>query len=145
MTELLQNRILILPIMAWVICQILKVVIAFGVERKLDLNYLTTAGGMPSAHSAIVAALATAIAQELGFGSPLFAMAVVFAFIVMYDATGVRQTVGTHARILNRLLEAILVEHQINEARLRELVGHTPLQVLVGAVLGISLALLWIW
>lgn len=145
MTDLLQNRILVVPLVAWIISQVLKVIIVFAVERKLDLSYLTTPGGMPSAHSAIVAALATSIAQELGVGSPLFAVAVIFAFIVMYDATGVRQAVGTHARILNRLLEDILVGHQLNEARLRELIGHSPLQVGAGAALGITLALIWVW
>jgi uncharacterized protein len=141
MAELFENRILLIPLAAWLISQVIKVIIALLVDRKLDLMLLTAAGGMPSAHSAMVAAITTEIGQHQGLNSPLFALSVVFAIIVMYDAAGVRRTVGTHARLLNRLFEEILVEHQWDEARLRELVGHTPLQVLAGAVFGTTLSL----
>ncbi len=141
MSDLLSNRVLIIPLVAWFISQLLKVVVNLWFERKLDWGYLITAGGMPSSHSALVAAVTTAIGRESGLGSPLFGAAVVFSAIVMYDAAGVRRAVGRHARVLNLLLDEVFVQHQIDEARLRELVGHTPLQVVAGALVGVFVTL----
>lgn len=143
MSELLSNRVLLVPLSAWVISQALKVVIGLLVERRLNLVYVLAAGGMPSSHSALVTSLTTIIAHEQGLGSPLFGTAAVLAAIVMYDAAGVRRTVGTHARVLNLILDELLVRHKFDEKRLREIVGHTPLQVLVGAIVGLTVALLW--
>jgi hypothetical protein len=93
---------------------------------------------MPSAHSAFVGALATGVGQQIGWASPEFAIAVVFAVIVMYDAAGVRQAAGQQARILNQMIDELFQEHpQFNEDRLKELLGHTPVQVIVGLTLGI--------
>ncbi len=142
MNDLLSNRVLIIPLAAWFISQLLKVVVNLWFERKLDWGYLITAGGMPSSHSALVAAVTTAIGREVGLGSPLFGAAVIFSAIVMYDAAGVRRAVGRHARVLNLLLDEVFIHHQIDEARLRELVGHTPLQVLAGALVGVTVTLL---
>jgi acid phosphatase family membrane protein YuiD len=125
------------PITAWLVSQVLKVAVNLWFERKLTLSYVLSAGGMPSSHSALVASLSACVARETGPSSPLFAAVVVFSAIVMYDAAGVRRAVGTHARVLNLLLDEVFIHHQIDEARLRELVGHTPLQVLAGALVGL--------
>ncbi|MCL4466992.1 MAG: divergent PAP2 family protein [Chloroflexi bacterium] len=142
MAELLANRVLVVPLAAWLVSQCLKVVLGWLIDRRVTWSYFTTSGGMPSSHSALVAAVATAIGRQSGVGSPLFGAAVIFSVIVMYDAAGVRRTVGTHAKVLNMLLDEFFVRHQIDEARLRELVGHTPTQVAAGALLGMTLALL---
>jgi len=113
------------------------------------LSYLTTMGGMPSSHATLVCALATTLAIVEGLGSPLFAIAVFFAMIVMYDATGVRQTVSNQSVMLNRLLDELFKgKAKVNphfEQRLRELIGHTNFQVLAGALLGIVFALIFSW
>ncbi len=140
MSEMLGNRVLMVALAAWLLAQALKVIIYVTHERRLNLRYLASSGGMPSSHSALVTALATATALTAGVGSPLFAVAVVFAAIVMYDAAGVRQSVSAQARILNRMVDEIFVEHAFNEKRLRELIGHTPIEVFVGAVLGFVVA-----
>ncbi|HLI28610.1 MAG TPA: divergent PAP2 family protein [Chloroflexota bacterium] len=142
MAELLANRILLVALGAWLLAQTLKVLIHLWRDRRVNLRHLVSAGGMPSAHSALVTALATGVAITEGLRSPLFAIALVFAAIVMYDAAGVRQAVSAQARILNRMLDEIFVEQRFNEKRLRELIGHTPVEVFVGAVLGLLLALL---
>ncbi len=137
MAELLANRILLVALGAWLLA-----LIHLWRDRRVNLRHLVSAGGMPSAHSALVTALATGVAITEGLRSPLFAIALVFAAIVMYDAAGVRQAVSAQARILNRMLDEIFVEQRFNEKRLRELIGHTPVEVFVGAVLGLLLALL---
>lgn len=144
MGDLLANRVLVVSVMAWALAQVLKVLIYVTHERKVNLRYLASSGGMPSSHSALVTALATAVAVTAGPRSPLFAMAAVFAAVVMYDAAGVRQSVSIQARILNRMLDEIFVEHAFNEKRLRELIGHTPVEVFVGAVLGFVVAVVFI-
>jgi uncharacterized protein len=140
MADILSNRVLLVPLAAWLVSQCLKVMLNWLIDRKVNWGYFTTSGGMPSSHSALVAAVTTAIGRQVGIGSPLFGAAVVFSVIVMYDAAGVRRTVGTHARVLNMLLDELVVRHQIDEARLRELVGHTPTQVAAGALVGVILA-----
>lgn len=142
MAELLANRILLVALGAWLLAQTLKVLIYLWRDRRINLRHLVSAGGMPSAHSALVTALATGVGLSEGLRSPLFAIALVFAAIVMYDAAGVRQAVSAQARILNRMLDEIFVEQRFNEKRLRELIGHTPVEVVVGATLGLLVALL---
>ncbi|MDY7023780.1 MAG: divergent PAP2 family protein, partial [Cyanobacteriota bacterium] len=112
-------------------------------QGKINFRVLVTTGGMPSSHSAFVSALATSVGQTVGWGSPEFAIAVVFAFIVMYDATGVRQAAGQQARILNQIVDELFQEHpQFNEDRLKELLGHTPVEVIVGLALGVVISTL---
>ncbi|HWP28506.1 MAG TPA: divergent PAP2 family protein [Chloroflexota bacterium] len=142
MGELLANRVLLVALTAWLLAQTLKLLIYVWRERRLNLRYFASSGGMPSAHSALVTALATATAITAGPRSPLFAVAVIFAAIVMYDAAGVRQAVSVQARILNRMLDEIFVEQRFDEKRLRELIGHTPFEVFVGALLGLVVGLL---
>ncbi len=141
--EVFENHILIVSMVAWATAQILKVLVILLRERRLDLWRLVSAGGMPSSHSALVAALATSVAIADGVKSSTFALAVVFAAVVMYDAAGIRQAVSIQARILNRMLDEYFKHQRWNEERLRELLGHTRVEVLVGASLGILVALLW--
>ncbi len=140
---LLGNRVLIAPLLAWLIAQLIKTLMILVRNRRLDLRKFVSAGGMPSAHSAVVMALVTAVGRQQGVDSPVFALAAWFAAIVMYDAAGVRRAVGAQAGILNRMLDDVFVSHNFNEKRLVELIGHTPVQVIAGAILGIACGLIW--
>ncbi|MGI5835541.1 MAG: divergent PAP2 family protein [Chloroflexota bacterium] len=141
--EVFQNHALLVSATAWAIAQVLNVLIFFLQERQLDLWRLVSAGGMPSSHSALVSALATEVALIEGVQSITFAVAVVFAAVVMYDAAGIRQAVSIQARILNRMLDEYFKRQRFSEERLRELLGHTRVEVFFGSLLGISIALLW--
>ncbi len=135
--------VLLIAVAAWAAAQVLKLLIATAVYRKFDITYLTTGGGMPSSHSALVCAAAVSCGMSAGFDSPVFAVAAVVAFIVMYDAAHVRRETGEQAKVLNYILrnwEEFKPEDF--ERDLKELIGHTPLQVAVGAVLGIGVGLL---
>ena len=137
-------RYILPPVVAWVIAQVFKVVFQSLRERRLDLRILASMGGMPSSHSAMVMALTAAVGRIDGLGSPTFSIALIFSLVVMYDAAGVRRAVGRQAAILNRIVDDVLTQHQgIREERLRELLGHTPFQVLAGAALGVLVGLLW--
>jgi len=141
--SILSNQILVVSVLACLMAQFLKIAIELLRHGKLNVRFLVTTGGMPSAHSALVGALATAIGQTMGWSSPEFAIAALFAVIVMYDAAGVRQAAGKQARILNQILdESIQQGKQLNEERLKELLGHTPFQVVVGLALGIGTSLI---
>lgn len=135
---------LLVAIVAWAVAQALKVVTHYVNTHQLDMRQLTTSGGMPSSHATLVVSLSTAIAIKQGVNSPFFAISAIFAAIVMYDAAGVRRAAGRQAQVLNRILDDILHQHGLQEERLRELIGHTPVQVLVGALLGLTIALLMV-
>ena len=137
MPGILENRILAVALAGWFLAQAIKLIIELVRNRRLDLRYFVSAGGMPSAHSALVTSLATAVARHDGAGSPSFAIAAVFASIVMYDAAGLRQAVSIQARILNRMIDELFTEHALREQRLRELIGHTPVEVAAGFTLGL--------
>ncbi|KAF3884357.1 MULTISPECIES: divergent PAP2 family protein [Nostocales] len=140
-SDILENRVLFVALISSLIAQGLKLVIELVKNRKLNVNVLVTTGGMPSAHSALVTALAAGIGQTLGWASSEFAVAVVFAIIVMYDAAGVRQAAGKQARILNQMIDELFHEHpNFNGDRLKELLGHTPVQVIAGSALGITIS-----
>lgn len=140
--EILANHTLISAVAAWVIAQVLKTIIDFRVYRTFHPDRLTGSGGMPSSHSAFVCALATTALMEYGISSFQFSVTFALAAIVMYDATGVRWETGKQAKILNRILHENIFEWkgQILEEKLKEYVGHTPLQVFAGALLGIIVA-----
>ena len=141
---ILHNRILMVSLLACVSAQGLKLVIDLIVTRKLNVTYLLSPGGMPSAHSALVGALATSVGAIKGWSSAEFAIACLFAIIVMYDAAGVRQAAGKQAKLLNQIVDELFQEeHNLNEERLKELLGHTPFQVLVGLSLGVSIAMVF--
>jgi hypothetical protein len=135
-------RYLLPPILAWAIAQAAKVLLVSVRQRRLNLRVLAETGGMPSSHSAIVSGLATAVGRVNGVGSAAFAVALIFAFVVMYDAAGVRRAAGRQAAVLNRVVEDLVHMRGIQEDRLRELLGHTPFEVVVGAVLGVVVGLL---
>ena len=126
----------------WTLAQCIKMAADLLRTGRLDLSYLISTGGMPSAHSALVSALATALGLTEGFGAPVTMLAVCMAGITMFDAAGVRNAAGHQARILNRLLDELFHEHRLNETRLKELLGHTRLEVFVGMLTGILTALL---
>jgi uncharacterized protein len=113
------------------------------VHRRWNFRRFVETGGMPSAHSAAVSALSMAVGMRSGFNSVLFAVTLYFSLIVMYDAAGLRRAAGRQAAILNRLMHEHFVEAEADRHRLMELLGHTPLQVLVGAILGVASALVW--
>jgi uncharacterized protein len=130
------NDVLGACVIAWLIAQFSKPILHYAHSRHLSLRYFVTAGGMPSSHSAVVVALATRVGMDTGLDSILFALAAVFAAVVMYDAAGVRRAVSVQARILNRMLAEMIEAQHFNEERLRELIGHTPFEVFVGALIG---------
>jgi len=131
------NRPLWAAALGWFIAQLIKTLVSLGKERKLNLGHLVASGGMPSSHSALVVGLATAIGRIDGLQSTAFALAAVYAGVVMYDAAGVRLAVSRQARIVNLMLDDFFHERGLREQRLRELIGHTPIQVFAGAVIGI--------
>ena len=131
--------VLLIAIAAWAVAQVAKLLIATAVYRKFDITYLTTGGGMPSSHSALVCATAVSCGMRAGFDSPIFAVAAVVAFIVMYDAAHVRRETGEQAKVLNYLLNHLdQISPELAGQALQELLGHTPLQVFMGALLGIT-------
>ncbi|CCH66673.1 hypothetical protein RINTHH_5180 [Richelia intracellularis HH01] len=141
--NILDNRVLLVALVACVIAQLLKLIIEVIQNRKLSVQVLVTTGGMPSSHSALVTALATGVGQTVGWSSSEFAVATVFAIIVMYDAAGVRQAAGKQARILNQMIDELFNEHpEFNQDRLKELLGHTPFEVIAGFALGITISCL---
>ena len=142
MKALLDNRILVASFIAWVIAQLTKTVYELIRYRKLQLSRMVSAGGMPSSHSALVTGLATATGRVVGIESAAFAISLVLAAIVMYDAAGVRRAVSLQARILNQMIDEAFQGKPFAEKRLRELIGHTPIQVIVGGLLGVVVALI---
>ena len=139
LNELVSNKILICAAITWATAQILKTIIHAIVNKSLDPRRLFGDGGMPSAHSATVTSVAVSCGFVCGFDSPIFAVALIFAFIVMHDAMGVRLETGKQAKVLNDLMELFYTEGT-PEQKLKEFVGHTPLQVISGFVLGLIVA-----
>ncbi|GET38233.1 divergent PAP2 family protein [Microseira wollei] len=139
--KILDNHVLVVALIACLIAQLSKIIVELARHGKVSLRVLTTTGGMPSAHSALVTCLAAGVGQTVGWASPEFAIATIFAIIVMYDAAGVRQAAGKQARILNQMIDELFREHPtFSEDRLKELLGHTPVQVIVGSVLGVTIS-----
>ena len=141
---LLRNPYFVVPAIAWGIAQVSKVITDSVLTRRLNVRRLATAGGMPSSHTALVIALTTVIGRLQGLQAPLFALSLLFSLVVMYDATGVRRAAGQQAMILNRLLDDLFIAHQgIRQERLRELLGHTPIEVFAGGALGVIVGLVF--
>src|SRR6476619_6618985 len=143
MSELLGNRVLQCSVIAWASAQLLKFFIDLLWRRKINFRALTTMGGMPSSHSAAVSSLATAIGLVDGLGTTIFALAFWFAVVTMYDAAGVRRAAMMQARVLNQIIQELFEGHPISDTKLRELLGHTPIEVVVGSLLGIVVAYYW--
>lgn len=133
------NKIIGCALMAWFVAQALKVVIDLLLKRKLNIGRMIGSGGMPSSHSAMVTALAVAVGRTEGAASVLFAICAVLAAIVMYDAAGVRRETGEQAKIINQMVENWIDDDTDFGRELKELVGHTPLEVFAGAALGIAI------
>lgn len=143
--DVFQNHAVICALIGWFVAQALKVPLYFLVEKKWDLGRFFGSGGMPSSHSAMVVSLAMMVGGLYGFDTPLFAIAFVLAVIVMYDAAGVRRETGTQATVINQILKDFLLNgKQISDEELKELVGHTPLEVLGGATVGLITSLLYL-
>ena len=128
-------------LMAWLIAQTIKAAIGVVQEKRFNFKWFVGSGGMPSSHAATVSALATAVGLTYGFASPLFAITFFLAFIIMFDAQGVRRQSGHQAEALNQIIEDIYLNKGIQQERLKELLGHTPVQVFTGAAIGILVAL----
>lgn len=139
---LYHNKVFFVSFISWFVAQLLKVVLTLLTQRRLDFSRFVGSGGMPSSHSSFVTGLASSIGHLRGFESPEFALSLVFALIVMYDAAGVRMAVGKQARILNAIIDDFQKHRKqaFDEKRLKELVGHTPVEVFAGAILGILIA-----
>lgn len=143
MNALLSNRPLASAIIAWALAQFLKMVLFAFLERQINWRRLIDTGGLPSAHSAFVTGLASGVGVASGLQSSEFAVAAVFALVVMYDAMSLRREAGKHADILNELLLLSIIQEAFKEREaLKELLGHTPLEVVCGAALGITIGLI---
>jgi acid phosphatase family membrane protein YuiD len=141
MQSLASNRPLLTAFIAWAVAQLLKMVLFSVLERQISWRRLIETGGLPSAHSALVVGLATSVGLREGFGSTAFAICAVFASVVMYDALSLRREAGKHADILNELILLSTIREAFKEREaLKELLGHTPLEVMAGAILGIASA-----
>lgn len=140
--ELICNDVLICAVFGYAIAQFLKIFTYFWTENAWKFSRITASGGMPSSHSATVCALSVRTCMVFGPGSPLFAVTVIMAAIVMYDATGVRRAAGEQAKVLNRIITDLFSgDPAYSQKALKELIGHTPLQVIAGAILGILIGL----
>ncbi len=135
-------KFLIIPIIAWATVQVFKFLADAVKNKKLNFKRLVETGGMPSSHSATVTSLMTAVGISEGLSSPIFAVAFVFSIIVMYDAAGVRRAAGKQASILNQLINSNQVHIDTN-VKLKELLGHTPVQVIVGGVYGVIVGIIF--
>lgn len=141
---MLFNPIFEIAFIAWFIAQFLKVIFDLIRYRHLDFSRMVGAGGMPSSHTAFVTALTTSVGRVSGWDSPELAISLVFSLIIMYDAAGVRRAAGKQARILNQIMDHLQHGGKLNteKEKLKELLGHTPIEVLAGAVLGVIAALI---
>lgn len=141
--QVLQNSVLQTAILSWFVAQIMKVIIVLIIDRRLDFTRLTGSGGMPSSHSSFTVSLAFAAGFLEGFDSVIFGISLAFAIVVMYDASGIRRSAGQQAVILNRIVEKFGKEDvSATGKKLKELLGHTPLEVFAGAILGAIIAII---
>lgn len=138
------NPVLISGIIAWGVAQAIKVLLDYFKSKQWNWTLLLRAGGMPSSHSAMVAATAHAIGLFVGFETPLFALSFAVAVIVIYDATGIRRQAGQHAEIINVMIRDLAHGHPLKQQQLIEVLGHTPLEALAGTLLGLVVAqIIW--
>lgn len=145
--QIIHNRMLIAAVSGWAIAQIVKTIIDLALNKKINFERLVGSGGMPSCHSATVCALSVAAGYDHGLDSPVFAISVIMAIIVMYDARGVRRETGNQAEVLNQIMDFFRLPEngefklEFDQEQLKELIGHTPLQVVCGAILGIMVGI----
>ncbi|MDO4753456.1 MAG: divergent PAP2 family protein [Bacillota bacterium] len=139
--DLLSNKVLVTAVICWFVAQFIKVIIDYLLEGRLDLARIHGSGGMPSSHSATICGISCAIGFAEGASSSLFALSVIMAIIVMHDASNVRKSVGDHAKLLNQQFTE-LIQNGMNQKLFKELIGHKPVEVVAGAILGIVTSLL---
>lgn len=142
LSDLFSNKILGPTLLAWLLAQLLKPITHYIRVKRWNWGLFFAAGGMPSSHSALITGVTFAIGFQLGFDSPLFALALAVGMIVVYDAAGVRRQAGLQAQRINLLINEIFAGKPISEERLKEVLGHTPTQVIAGTILGFTIALL---
>jgi len=136
-----ENSVFITALWGWFVAQVLKIVLSW--DKKIDFKRIIGSGGMPSSHAAFVMSLTMAVGFVDGFDSTLFAVSAVVAFVVMYDAAGIRRSAGQQAAILNKVVDSMLhADFQGTEKKLKELLGHTPIEVFAGAILGVIIAII---
>lgn len=140
--KIINNKFLYAPLIVWFCIQLFKVIYELVTTKKFNFKRILGAGGMPSSHTAVVTSLSAMIGKSQGFDTPIFAMSVIFALVVMYDAAGVRRAAGKQARLLNKLVETPGLSGVQVQEKLVEVLGHTPLQVFVGAAIGITVGLI---
>ena len=139
--SLLDNTAFWSGLTAWALAQAVKMLLHFRQKREVDFTLLVSTGGMPSAHSAMVSGLATSVGLSAGWHTPIFAVTLAFAIVVMFDAQSVRRAAGQQARLLNQIIDELFQEHHLSEQKLAELLGHTRFEVFVGMLTGIAVAL----
>lgn len=135
--EFVTNKYIYIPFSLWLGIQLFKVIWDLVTTKKFNFKRILGAGGMPSSHAAVVTSLATLIGKNEGVDTPLFAISIIFAFVVMYDAAGVRRAAGKQAKLLNKIVETPGLKMEEVQEKLVEVLGHTPIQVIVGAIIGI--------
>ena len=138
----IQNKYIYIPFLLWFGIQTFKVIYDLVTTHKFNFKRIMGAGGMPSSHSAVVVSLATMVGKNEGVGTPIFAISLILAFVVMYDAAGVRRAAGKQAKLLNKLIETPGLSTGEVQEKLVEVLGHTPLQVIVGALIGLAAGLI---
>ena len=146
MMSMLHNYVLVAALTAWGLAQIIKVPLHYWRSKQWDWALLFRAGGMPSSHASLLIGATHAIGLSAGFDSPLFALSVAISMVVLYDATGIRRQAGIHAALINAMLRDLAAGNPLKQEQLREVLGHTPLEVLGGLFLGIVIAQgIWFW
>jgi hypothetical protein len=146
MMSMLHNYVLVAALTAWGLAQIIKVPLHYWRSKQWDWALLFRAGGMPSSHASLLIGATHAIGLSAGFDSPLFALSVANSMVVLYDATGIRRQAGIHAALINAMLRDLAAGNPLKQEQLREVLGHTPLEVLGGLFLGIVIAQgIWFW
>lgn len=139
----IEYKYIIVPILVWAGIQLFKLVYDLIVTKKFNFKRILQAGGMPSSHSGVVVSITTMIGKDYGINSPLFAISLIFSFIVMYDAAGVRRAAGKQAKLLNKIVQTPGLSSLEVSEKLVEVLGHTPFQVIVGAIIGIIIGLIF--
>ena len=135
--QITHNKFIVIPVLTWFFIQTFKVIYDLVTTKKFNFKRILGAGGMPSSHSAVAMSLSVLLGRENGFDSAIFALSLIFSFVVMYDAAGVRRAAGKQATLLNKIVETPGLSDLEVQEKLVEVLGHTPVQVIVGAIIGI--------
>lgn len=140
--ELLSNRMILTAFIAWFLAQFIKLVLHFIANKEVKTHLILESGGMPSSHSSTICSVCVAIGNAHGYDSSIFALAMVMAIIVMYDAVGVRRATGEQGKVLNKIIDMMNINNKF-QTTLKEAMGHTPIEVFAGAILGIAVGILF--